>query len=190
MIKKILIPLLLFIVSCNSPKPPANKVTPESHIRTRTVKSKPLPVLWQVMTYPAAQGEQTGRKYVKAETDGSFSNANTSNNYVNADIIMDKVNAGILLHRFKKANPSEKFTGHVHLLMKNSAGTELEMISSRQWNKSGGILIERNNSDYSRFRIFMLQSDGVINVEIRDEFSNIYHFDINAAGFQDAFSQI
>jgi len=64
------------------------------------------------------------------------------------------------------------------------------MTSSRGWNKSGGILIERNNNDYSQFRIFLLQSDGVINVEIRDDSSRVYHFDINATGFIDAFSQI
>jgi hypothetical protein len=110
--------------------------------------------------------------------------------YLNADIIVDKVNAGILLHKSKKTNPSEKFNGPVHITMKNSGGDELKLTSSRAWNKSGGILIERNNNDYSNFRIFMLQSDGVINVEILDDSSSVYNFDINAAGFGDAFSQI
>jgi hypothetical protein len=51
-------------------------------------------------------------------------------------------------------------------------------------------LIERINNDYSQFRIFMLQSEGVINVEIRDVSSSVYHFYIKAAGFADAFSLI
>jgi hypothetical protein len=124
------------------------------------------------------------------ETDGSFSNSTLSNDYLKVDIIVDKVNAGILLHQKKKSSPAEKFTGLVHIRMKNAAGNDLEITSSRGWNKSGGILIERNNNDYSQFRIFMLQSDGLINVEIRDDFSSVYNFDINATGFADAFSQI
>jgi len=190
MINKFLLPLLLILVSCSSPNPPANTVKPNSHSKHKSAASKPLTNPWKVMTYPGAQGEQPARKYVKLETKGDFSNLTASNNYLNADIIVDKVNAGILLHKSKKSNPSEKFTGSVHIRMKNSAGNELEMTSSRGWNKSGGILIERNNNDYSRFRIFMLQSDGVINVEICDDSSSAYNFTINATGFADAFNQI
>ena len=163
---------------------------PKSRSKHKSAAPKPLPGAWKILTYPGAQGNQPTRKYLKLETDGNFSNSIVSDNYLNADIIVDKVNAGILLHKSKKTNPSEKFSGPVHITMKNSAGNELEMTSSRGWNKSGGILIERNNNDYSKFRIFMLQSDSVINVEIRGDSSSVYHFDINAAGFADAFSQI
>jgi hypothetical protein len=190
MINKILPALLLFLVSCSSPNPPANKVKPKSHSKNKSVAPKPLPSSWKIMTYPGAPGDQTARKYVKCETDGKFSNSTVSNDYLNAVIIVDKVNAGILLHQSKKSNPAEKFTGLAHIKMKSSAGNELEITSSRAWNKSGGILIERNNNDYSQFRIFMLQNEGVINIEIRNDSSSEYHFDINAAGFGDAFSQI
>jgi len=141
------------------------------------------------MSYPGVQGDTTSKKYVKAEADGSFSNSTSPDNYLNAVVIVDKANAGILLHQFKKSNPVEKFSGPVHINMKNSAGGVLEMTSSKGWNKSGGIKIERNNNDYSRFRIFILQSESIINVEIRDS-SLIYHFDINPAGFSNAFGQI
>jgi hypothetical protein len=190
MINKILLPLLLILVSCSSPDPPANTGKPKSHSKNKSVASKPLPGTWKILTYPGAKDDQTARKYVKCETTGNFSNPTVSNDYLNADIIVDKVNAGILLHKSKKTSPSEKFNGPVHIMMKNSAGNELKLTSSRGWNKSGGILIERNNNDYSQFRIFMLQSEGVINVEIRDDSSSVYHFDINGAGFADAFSQI
>ena len=190
MINKFLFPLLLILVCCSSPNPPASPVKHKSHSKHKSAASTPVKNPWNVMTYPGKQGEQSARKYVKLETDGSFSNSTVSNNYLNADIIVDKVNAGILLHKSKKSNPSEKFTGPVQIKMKNSAGNELEMTSSRGWNKSGGILIEQNNNDYSRFRIFMLQSEGLINVEIRDDSSSVYQFDINGAGFSDAFSQI
>jgi hypothetical protein len=190
MINKILLPLLLILVSCSSPNPPVNTVKHKSHSKHKSAASKPSPGPWNVMTYPGAQSEQAVKKYVKLETDGTFSNSTVSDDYLNADIIVDKVNAGILLHKSKKSSPSEKFTGPVHMKMKNSAGNELELTSSRGWNKSGGILIERNNNDYSRFRIFMLQSEGVINVEMHADSSSVYQFDINTAGFADAFSQI
>ena len=190
MINKILPALLLFLVSCSSPNPQANTVKPKSHSKNKSVAIKPLPGMWNIMTYPGAQSDQTAKKYVKCETDGKFSNSAVSNDYLNAVIIMDKANAGILLHQSKKSNRAEKFNGLVHIKMKNSAGNELEITSSRAWNKSGGILIERNNNDYSRFRIFMLQSEGSINIEIRYDSSSVYHFEINAAGFADAFSQI
>jgi hypothetical protein len=190
MIKYILPALLLALIGCSSPNPTANTVKHKSHSKNKTVAPKTLPSSWDIMTYPGAQGDQTARKYVKCETDGNFSNSTVSNDYLNAVIIVDKVNAGILLHQSKKSNPAEKFSGPVHIKMKNSAGNELEMTSSRGWNKSGGILIERNNNDYSQFRIFMLQSEGVINVEIRDDSSSVYLFNINSAGFADAFSQI
>jgi hypothetical protein len=190
MINKFLLPLLFIMISCSSPNPPADPVKSKSRSKHKSAAPKPLTGAWKVLTYPGAQGEQAPRKYVKLETDGKFSNSTASNGYLNADIIVDKVNAGILLHKSKKTSPSEKFTGPVQIKMKNSAGNELEMTSSRGWNKSGGILIEQNNNDYSRFRIFMLQSEGLINVEIRDDSSSVYHFDINGAGFSDAFSQI
>ena len=190
MINKILLPLLLILVSCSSPKPPEKTVKHKSHSKNKSVASKPLPGAWKIMTYPGAKDDQTARKYVKCESNGNFSNTAVSNGYLNADIIVDKVNAGILLHKSKKTSPSEKFTGPVRITMKNTAGNELKLTSSRGWNKSGGILIERNNNDYSQFRIFMLQSDGLINVEILGDSSSVYHFDINAAGFADAFSQI
>jgi len=190
MINKFLFPLLLMLVCCSSPNPPASPVKHKSHSKHKSAASTPVKNPWNVMTYPGKQGEQSARKYVKLETDGSFSNSNASNGYLNADLIVDKVNAGILLHKLKKSNPSEKFSGPVNIRIKNSAGDELELTSSRAWNKSGGILIEQNNNDYSRFRIFMLQSEGLINFEIRDDSASVYNFEINGTGFSDAFSQI
>jgi hypothetical protein len=171
----------MILVSCSSPNAPANKAKHKSHSKNKSVAPNPMPGTWKIMTYPGAQNDQTARKYVKCETDGNFTNSTMSNDYLNA---------GILLRKSKKSNPAEKFTGPVHITMQNSAGNELELTSTRGWNKSVGILIERNNNDYSQFRIFMQQSDGVINVEILDDSSFVYHFDINAAGFSDAFNQI
>ena len=190
MIKKILFPLIFFVVSCNAPGPPVNNEKPISPSKPKTIAPKPMPNPWIVKTYVDANGEPTGRKYVRFDADGTFSDSTAVKKYLHAVFMVNKDNAGILLHRYKKSNPAEKFTGMAHIKMKNSSGEELEMTSSRGWNSSGGILIAQNNNDYSRFRIFTLQSEGLINVEIRDDASSVYYFDINAYGFGDALSKI
>jgi hypothetical protein len=190
MIRKILFPLFLFLVSCNAPNPTTNTVKTKSHSKPKVVAPKTSPSPWVVKAYVDANGEPTARKYVRLDTDGTFSSSTVSNDYLHAVFLVNKDNAGILLHQSKKSNPAEKFTGLVRIKMKNSSGKELDLTSSRGWNKSGGILIEQNNNDYSQFRIFILQSEGVINVEINGDSSSVYHFDINAAGFSEAFSQI
>ena len=190
MIKKILFPLFVFIVSCNAPDPPANNIKPKSPPKPKAVAPKPAPGPWIVKTYVDANGEPTGRKYVRLDADGTFSTTRLSDNYLHAVFLVNKENAGILLHPLKKSNPAEKFTGPARIKMKNSSGNELEMTSSRGWNKSGGILIEQNNNDYSQFRIYILQSEGLINVEIQGDSSSVYHFNINPYGFAEALSQI
>ena len=107
-----------------------------------------------------------------------------------AEIIVNKANAGILLHELKKTNPAVKFGEPVNIKMTNAAGEELLMTSSRSWNSSGGIMIERNNNDYSRFRIFLLQSQGTITVEITAPRSRIYNFSMSTDGFSDSFTKL
>ncbi len=190
MIRKILFPVLLFLVSCNAPNPPANTVKTKTHSKPEPVAPKPSPGPWIVKNYVDAGGEPTARKYARLDAVGTFSNSNVSNGYLYAVFLLNKENAGILLHQSEKSSPAEKFTGLVRIKMKNTSGEELELTSSRGWNKSGGILIEQNNNDYSRFRIFMLRSEGAVNVEIHDDSSSVYNFSIYAAGFSDALSQI
>ncbi len=190
MIKKILFLSFILLAGCSSPNPPSNTAKPKAPAKHKPASPKSLPGSWNIMTYPGAQGNQNAKKYVKSEADGSFSNSNVPKDYLNAVIIVDKNTAGILLHLSKKSNPIEKYSGPAHIRMKNSAGNEIELTSSRGWNKTGGLLIEKNNNDYSQFRIFMLQSEGVINVEIRDESASVYNFDINTSGFSDSFNQI
>lgn len=190
MIKKFIFPLFLFLVGCTSPAPNSNTVKTVPPPGPKPAVPKSLPVPWNIKTYIGANGEPTEKKYIMFEADGKFTNQTVSNDYLRAVIVMDKASAGILLHQSGKSNPVKKFTGLVRIIMKSPDGNELEMTSSKGWNKSGGILIEKNNNDYSRFRIFMLRNKGIIKVEIHDDSSSVYHFDINAVGFSSAFSQI
>ena len=190
MIRKIIIPLFLIMISCNSPVPPADTAKPEPASKPGPVKPEPKPNPWIIGNYVDAGGEPTNRKYARLDATGTFSDLTLSDANLHVVILLNKGNAGILLHELKKSNPAEKFTGQVLIKMKNPDGDEIELTSSRGWNKAGGILIEQNNNDYSRFRIFMLQSSGVINAEVYGDSSSVYRFDINAAGFGDALSQI
>jgi len=127
---------------------------------------------------------------VKFVTEGSFSDSVKNNNFLYAEVVVNKTNAGIFLHELKKSNAPEAFTEPVQIRMINSSGQELQMTSSRRWNSSGGISIERNNNDYSQFRIFLMQSKGTISVEIKETGTKIYNFSINAEGFNDSFTKI
>jgi hypothetical protein len=51
-------------------------------------------------------------------------------------------------------------------------------------------MIERNNNDYSQFRIFLLQSKGTVSVEIKAPGTKIYNFSMNAEGFSDSFTKL
>lgn len=190
MTERLIFLLLLFFLGCNESPPPVNTVKPKTSSKPRKVAPAPEKSPWVIKTYVDANGETTDRNYVRLDADGTFSNSTLSNDYLHAVILVNKNNAGILLHQSQRSNPAEKFTGPVRIKMKNSSGSELELTSSRSWNKSGGIMIEQNNNNYSQFRIFVLQSEGVINVEIRADSSSVYNFDIKANGFSDALGRI
>lgn len=190
MLKKILIPILLIAVSCHSPEPPANTAKPKAPVKAKSNSPKPAVNPWVVRNYTKAGGEVTERKYARLDSEGTFSDSTVPEGRLFVTFMLNKENAGILVYKSAKTNPLEKFSGQVIIKMKNSNGEEVELLSSRGWNKSGGILIEQNNNDYSRFRIFMLQSEGPVSVEIRDESSAVYRFNLIATGFGDSLSQL
>jgi hypothetical protein len=183
--------LFIFIAGCNdSPAPVEKPSKTDTASKSGKVKAKTFVNPWSVNSFAPKDGDSTSRKYVRYVTDGNFSGKTSTNGYLHAELLVTKVSAGIFLHESKKTNPMSKFNGPVQITMKNTDDTELRMTSNRGWNKSGGILIEKNNNDYSQFRIFMLQSTGIINVEIIDADSTSYQFKINADGFSSAFSGI
>jgi hypothetical protein len=190
MLKKLIFILPVILAGCGNP--PAPKEAP---VRSDIVKHKAPAAgsavnLWKINSFAPEEAKTEGRKYVRFVTDGDFSDTTQNKSYLYAEVLVDKRNAGIFLHELKKSNPPEKFSEPVQIKMTDSSGQELQMTSTRKWNSSGGILIERNNNDYSQFRIFMLQSKGMVTVEIKDTGTKIYHFIINADGFSDSFSKL
>jgi hypothetical protein len=191
MLKRSMFLLLVFLAACSNPatRKDNNTSAPSpSKSRARTVKPAANP--WTISAFAPKDGGTEGNKFLRFVTDGNFSDSTRSNSYLYAEVLFNKSSAGIFLHELKKSSPPEKFSKTVQINLKNSSGLELQMNSSRRWNSSGGLLIEQNNNDYSQFRIFLLKSQGPINVEIKDSGSKSYHFIINAEGFADSFSKL
>jgi hypothetical protein len=191
MLKRIIFLFLAILVGCNNhPPPKETTVRDNAPAKPKAVPVKPAPNPWAIRSYAPKEGETEGKKFVKFVTEGSYSDSLRKDNYLYAEIVVSKTNAGIFLHEMKKTNPSQLFTEPVSITMTNSSGQELRMTSNRRWNSSGGISIERNTNDYSQFRIFLLQSNGRVMVEIKDAGTKTYSFSINADGFSESFSRI
>jgi hypothetical protein len=190
MLKRISVIILIVAAGCSNPPPPKEKAAAPPKIKKEVSAPKPAASQWSVNSFAPKEGDKEGRKYVKYATTGIYSDSTQTNSYLFAEVFIDKQNGGIFLHELKKSAPSRKFNSAVQIKMTNSSGQELNMTSSRSWNKSGGILIERNNNDYSQFRIFLLQSNGNVDVEIKDSGSRIYSFKISTEGLNDSFGTI
>jgi hypothetical protein len=190
MLKRVLILFLILLAGCGNPPAPKEKaVRSVSRVKktpAATAKENP----WTINSFAPKEGKTEGKKYVKFAAEGNFSDSTQTGGYLYAEVLFDKIDAGIFLHKLKKSGPVEKFNEPTHIKMTNSAGTELQMTSTRRWNSSGGIKIERNNNDYSQFRIFLLQSSGSVAVEISDSGGNVYSFSMNTDGFSDSFGKL
>jgi hypothetical protein len=191
MLKRGIFLFLVILSGCSNPPAPKGKsVGSDSRVKHKPSIVKPEANFWTINSFPPKNGEKEGRKFVRFVTEGNYSDSAQTDRYLYAELLVDKINAGIFLHKLKKSSPAEKFGEPVHIKMTNSSGRELKMTSTRSWNNSGGILIERNNNDYSQFRIFLLQSTGIVTVEIRGSGDEIFHFSINVEGLSGSFSKL
>lgn len=190
MLKRLLYLFLVILAGCSNPPAPKETNAKPAPAKPKVSNVKPPPNPWTTGSYAPKEGEKEGRKFVRLVTEGTFSDSTNNNNYLYAEVIVNTANAGILLRELKKSSPTEKFSEPVQIKMTNPEGQELLMTSTRSWNSSGGIMLERNNNDYSQFRIFLMQNNGIIKVEIKDPGTKTYHFSINAYGFSDSFTKL
>lgn len=191
MLKRLILLFLVILTGCSNPPAPKEiNVKTAAPAKSKAPITKPPPNPWTVHSFASKEEQSEERKYVSFVVDGNFSDSTRNNSYMYAEILVNKKNAGIFLHELKKTSPAEKFSGPVHIKMTNSEGQELLMNSSRRWNSNGGIMIESKNNDYSRFRIFLMQSKGTITAEVKASETKIYNFSINAYGFTDSFTRL
>jgi hypothetical protein len=191
MLKRGIFLFLVILAGCGNPSAPKEiNGSTSSHVRSKAPAIKTAANSWTISSFAPKEGEKEGRKFIRFVSEGDFSIPNQNSNYLYAEVIFNKESAGILLHEQKKSSPVEKYSEPVYIKMKNSSGQEIQMISTRRWNSSGGILIEQNNNDYSQFRIFLLQNKGPVTIEIKVSDAKIYHFSINADGFSDSFNKL
>lgn len=191
MLKKVLFLFLVILAGCGNPPPPKEKTaSTKTPVNDNAATVKPAPNYWIIKSYPPKEGETEARKYLRFTSEGNFYDSAQNKKYLFSEILFDTKNAGIFLHKLSKSSPSEKFSDPVQIKMTDPSGRELQMTSTRGWNSSGGILIERRNNDYSQFRIFLLQSTGTVAVEIKDSGSNTYNFNIYTDGLSDSFSKL
>jgi hypothetical protein len=182
---------LAILAGCSNPPAPKEiNARTSSPVKSKASTTKTVANPWTISSFAPKEGETEGRKFVRFVTDCDFSDSTQKKGDLYAEVIVNKESAGILLHELKKSSTVQKFSVPVHIKMTNSSGQELQMNSTRRWNSSGGILIEKNNNDYSQFRIFLLQNKGTVTIEIKDSGGKIYHFSINAAGFSDSFTKL
>jgi len=189
MLKRLVFLSLLIISGCSNPPAPKDvNVNPAAPVKSKPVSKPANP--WTTSSFASKDGDSEGKNFVKISTEGDFSDSVKSNNKLYAEVLVKKSNAGIFLHELKRTNTAVKFSDPVQIKMTNSEGTEILMNSTRGWNSSGGIMIEGNSGDYMQFRVFMMQSNGPIPVEIKGSGTKIYHFTINADGFIDSFTKL
>jgi hypothetical protein len=189
--KRLILLFLVILAGCSNPPAPEEKaVTKKINPKPRASTAKPVANPWTISSFAPKEGEKEGRKFVRFVTVGVFSDSIKNNNNLFAEVLVNKTSAGIFLHELKKSAPAEMFSEPVQIKMTNTSGEVLQMTSTRRWNSSGGILIEKNNNDYSQFRIFLMQNKDILTIEIKDSGTKIYHFSINTEGFSDSFTKL
>jgi hypothetical protein len=178
----------------------ADQLIREMNARTDSVKRINDSILnerekhpWRIETYNDEFGDPTKEKFAYTSSTGTFSNSATTDAHLFVSIMIDKEAAGIMLYEYDANRSPVSFIGSDGSInMKNEAGQKIVITNCLfKWNQQGGVkLTNAINSNFSRFKKFILQSTGKIKVVMYDKYSSEYNFTINANGFSEILSQL
>ncbi len=121
-------------------------------------------------------------------TEGVFSDSATSESNLSVEILFTKTAAGIFLHKYEQSSPSLTFKNGCKIDLKNDFGGVLNFYTTYKWNQEGGLRV--SGTACKKFRDYLKQSFGEVEVVIEDNYSSRYLFTINTTGFSEAYNEL
>lgn len=141
---------------------------------------------WKINTYTDEFGEDTGKKFLKMTTTGTFSNSAVSNEFLGVKMYIDKINIGLFLHEYDWSRQAEKFSS-CNMMLKNEKGKILRLSLVSEWNHSGGMKVStwryKGSSNVSKLKYFIKTSKGIIKVRVKDKYSSTYKFEFKVDNY-------
>jgi len=161
----------------------SNDTTTLSNNDTSTTQAQPTPAsAWEVRELLDDFGQSTGEKCLYTYVAGQFSNSATSGANLYVETLVTLKKAGIFLHLYREESPATKFIGGGGVLkMKNQAGKEISIPISGDWAQTGGLALK--GGSYNKFKDYLSSSEGEIICVIKDKYSSVYNYRIDATAF-------
>ena len=182
---------ILLITSCDNIKKDYNDTNADTSTLPVKDNAKIVEVSpWTISTFVDDFGDIVeGSKYIFTTTKGYYSNSAVSGRTLCVRIIVDDADVGIFLSE-ECTRPDKKFIGCGTIKLKNSKGQTLSIISCSEWDHSGGLRIydfylkgKPINTDYTKFKNFIMKSKNDIKVVINDDYSSTYQFSFSSNEF-------
>ena len=155
----------------------------------QSVRSKEIEKMqWEVKNFVDDFGDPTGNRYLSAESKGTFSNSATNDSPLFAQLLVTTGHSGLFLYEYRRSSPAVGFIGNGIIRLRNQAGKTITLFSFDSWSSNTGLLIDKSNS--KQLVDFLSMAEGEIQVVVRDEYSSVYRFSLNATGFSENYLQL
>lgn len=142
---------------------------------------------WEQRTFKDDFGDPTGAKFV-AHYDSTGIFANSAVSWTTCPVyvmVTDKSTIGVFLYEHG-GSTATSLSGSGTVAMKNEAGMKMWTTVRGKWNPRGGISLYNEHAIIS----FLMRSEGIVKVVIKDGYSATYKFLINVDGFPEAYKEM